>query len=84
MTEYNHEMAFPRRTTHVRSCGIGGAAGRGPGSAVAEVLKAGGSVRRDLKQTGKPIVCVELTACTISEAGLEQLRFLTDLQTLDL
>ena len=52
--------------------------------AVVEVLKAGGSVKRDPKLTGKPIIGVELTACTISEAGLEQLRFLTDLQTLDL
>jgi hypothetical protein len=52
--------------------------------AVAEVLKAGGSVKRAAKLPGKPIIGVELTACTISESGLEQLRFLTDLQTLDL
>ena len=53
-------------------------------AAVAAVLSVGGTVTRDNNLPGKPVVKVELTACSISPAGFEKLRFLKRLQHLDL
>ena len=52
--------------------------------AVAEILKAGGTVIRDEKLPGKPVVRVELTACQISPKAFDKIRSLTQLQYLDL
>lgn len=54
------------------------------GKSVAFVEKLGGSVTRDEKMPGKPVVGVILYGPKMTDAGLKELASLTNLTTLDL
>src|SRR5437763_421102 len=52
--------------------------------AIAEIKKLGGNVTIDEKSPGKPVVRVGLVGSAVTDAGLEHVERLTQLQELDL
>ena len=52
--------------------------------AIAAIEKLGGTVTVDEKKPGKPVKSVALHAFQVTDAGLEHLKWLTQLQSLDL
>ena len=64
---------------------LGAAAGRGHGSedaAVAALTKLGGTVRRDVKAPGMPILAVDLSASRVTDEDLKHLKHVASLQWL--
>src|SRR5260370_30839052 len=51
---------------------------------IAEIKRLRGQVKRDASAPDKPVISVDLHGTHISDAGLEHLRSLTKLQTLNL
>ena len=52
--------------------------------AVAEIKKLGGGVTVDEKNPDKPVICVDFSDTNVTDAGLELLKGLPELQRLDL